>query len=199
MKKIFSIIFGALLVTGCIKNKDVIMDKTVAEFDATTWNAAASGVNYPILVRLAPFGRPILTSGPNVNNTITRTTGSLQLRVNLVGPTSKEQRTVGYQLFNLPASFTSVAFPATPTGQTPALAAATLTLIPAVEGVHYNTINKKSITIPADSTWGYLNIQILNPGATAGRAAAFGVRLDSTGTVLPSPNYSEIAVAIDQR
>jgi hypothetical protein len=146
---------------------------------------------------VAPFGRPILTSGPNVNFTINRNTGTLRLRVNLVGPVSSGKvETVGYKLFDLP--FTTISFPATATGQTPAQPAATLTIIPAVAGTHFTALSGK-VNIPADSSWGYLDIPILNAGANAGKAAALGIRLDSTGTILPSVNYREIGVIIDQR
>jgi hypothetical protein len=194
---IFSLFLCALTMAGCIKNDDPVVEKTVAEFDAATWNTAATGVSYPALTRVAPFGRPILTSGPNVNFTINRNTGTLRLRVNLVGPPSVgKSETVGYQVFTLP--FSTIAFPATATGQTPTLAAATLSMIPAVSGTHYAPLSGK-VSIPADSSWGYLDLQILNAGANAGKAAGLGIRLDSTGTILPSVNYRELGIIIDQR
>jgi len=197
LKSLLYIFLAAGLSTGCIKNDDPVVEKAVAEFDATTWNTLATGVNYPVLTRVAPYGRPVLTTGPNANFTITRNTGTLRLRVNLVGaPIAGKSETVGYQLFDLP--FSTVAFPATPTGQTPVLAAATLSIIPAVTGTHFTALSGK-VNIPADSSWGYLDIPILNAGANPGRAAGLGIRLDSTGTILPSVNYREIGIVIDQR
>jgi len=197
-KSLLYIFLAAGIATGCIKNDDPLVEKTVAEFDATTWNTLATGVNYPVLTRVAPYGRPVLTSGPNVNFTITRNTGTLRLRVNLVGaPITGKSETVGYQLFDLP--FTSVSFPAAPVTQTPvANPAATLSIIPAVTGTHFTALSGK-VNIPADSSWGYLDIPILNAGANPGRAAGLGIRLDSTGTILPSVNYREIGIVIDQR
>jgi len=55
------------------------------------------------------------------------------------------------------------------------------------------------VTIPANSSFGYIDITILNPGPTAGQARFIGIQLDSTGTVLPSPNYNKVGLVIDQR
>lgn len=180
-------------LTACIKNDPITYTDAVAEFDATSWNANAAGVTYPLMTRVPIYG----AATPTSSFTIHRTSGTVLLRVNLVGPTSKTERTVGVTLFDVP--FASVSFPATASGQTPARSAATLA-IPgsAVAGTHFTALASK-VTIPADSTWGYLPVTILDPGATAGQARTIGIRLDSSGTILPSLNYRSIAIAIDQR
>jgi hypothetical protein len=93
---------------------------------------------------------------------------------------------------------TSLAFPATPAGQTPAAASGTLTVQNAVSGTHYTALSGLC-TIPKDSSFGYINIQILNAGATAGQARFLGIQLDSSGTLKPNPNYNKIGLTIDQR
>jgi hypothetical protein len=52
---------------------------------------------------------------------------------------------------------------------------------------------------PANSSFGYLDIQILNAGASAGQAKFLGIQLDSTGTLMPSVNYRSLGLVIDQR
>lgn len=194
MKRIVFFISIAITVgmASCIKNDQVTYTSALAEFDATSWNANAAGVTYPVMTRIPIFG----AATPTSSFTLHRTSGTIRLRVNMVGPTSKSERTVGYKLFDVP--FATVAFPATATGQTPARGSATLATAVAVPGTHYTALGN-SVTIPADSTWGYINLSILDAGATAGQARTIGIALDSTGSVKASPNYRQLAIAIDQR
>lgn len=195
MKRVsfYIVLMLCVSLTACIKNDPITYTDAVAEFDATTWNANATGVTYPLMTRVPIYN----ASTPTSAYTIHRTSGTILLRVNLVGPTSKTERTVGVQVFDVP--FTSVTFPATASGQTPARSGGALS-VPgaAMAGTHYTALASK-VTIPADSTWGYLPVAILDAGATAGQARTLGIRLDSSGTLLPAVNYSRIAIAIDQR
>lgn len=194
MKRTFFFISIAIVMgmTACIKNDQVTFTDGVAEFDATSWNANAAGVNYPLMTRVPYMGNATTTAA----FTLHRSTGTVRLRVNMVGAVSKSDRTVGFKLFDVP--FTTVAFPATASGQTPSRASGTLAASPAVPGTHYTALGS-TVTIPADSTWGYLNIDILNVAATAGQCRTIGIALDSSGTVKPSVNYRNIALAIDLR
>jgi hypothetical protein len=194
MKRIYFFISIAFVIgmTACIKNDPVIYTNELAEFDATSWNANAAGVTYPLMVRVPIYG----AATPTSSFTLHRSSGTVRLRVNMIGATSKSERTVGFKLFDVP--FASATFPATPSGQTPSRAGATLTTAIAVPGTHYTAFGS-TVTIPADSTWGYINLAILDAGATAGQARTIGISLDSTGTVKASPNYRHIAIAIDQR
>ena len=194
MKRIFFFLSIAAILgmTACIKNEQVTYTDAVAEFDATAWNANAAGVTYPFMTRVPIYG----AATPTSSFTLHRSSGTVRLRVNMVGPTSSTERTVGFKLFDVP--FASVAFPATPAAQLPARAAATLTTAVAVAGTHYTALGS-TVTIPADSTWGYINLAILDAGATAGQARTIGISLDSTGSVKASPNYRNLAIAIDQR
>jgi hypothetical protein len=53
----------------------------VVEFDATTWNANGAGLTYAMLIRVPITGAVTPASQP----AITRATGTVTLRVNLVG------------------------------------------------------------------------------------------------------------------
>ena len=197
MKKIgfysLLIILSAVAVTSCIKNEDVVYAVRVAEIDAASWNANAANVTYPILTRSVPQNRAIVTS---VDSTLRRLSRSTRVRINLVGQQSGKDEIIGYKIFTTP--ITSIAFPATITGQTPSAAAATLAVSDAVAGTHYTALPGK-VTIPANSSFGYIDITILNPGPTAGQARFIGIQLDSTGTLLPSVNYNRVGLVIDQR
>jgi len=197
MKKIgiysLLIIFLAGIISSCIKNEDVVYTVRLAEIDAASWNANAASVTYPILTRAVPENRAIVTS---VDSTLRRVSGLTKVRINLVGQQSGKDEIVGYKIFSTP--ITTIAFPATITGQTPSAAAATLAVSDAVAGTHYTALSGK-VTIPANKSFGYIEIPILNPGPTAGQARFIGIQLDSTGTLLPSPNYNKLGLVIDQR
>jgi hypothetical protein len=195
MKKTTSIIIIAisLLTVGCIKQLDkTFTGKTVVEFDPAVLNATATGVTYPILTRKPRESVPVATT----DSTVRRISGTIALRINLVGPQSDKDETVGYKIFTSP--ITTIAFPATATGQTPTQAAGTLAVSNAVAGTHYVALNG-TVTIPAKSSFGYVNVQVLNAGAAAGQARFVGIQLDSSGSVMPNPNYNKIGLVIDQR
>jgi hypothetical protein len=183
----------ALLLGSCIKQLDKkYTGPTNVEIDPTVLNSNTTGVTYPILTRHPLEGIPIATA----DSTIRRISKTVRIRVNLVGPQSDKQETVGYKVFASP--ITTISFPATATGQTPTTSSGTLTVSTAVAGTHYSNLNGL-ITIPAKSSFGYLDIPILNAGASAGQARFLGIQLDSTGTVKPNPNYNKIGIVIDQR
>lgn len=194
MKKVLLYISMPLLFASCIKQIDKkFTGNPVVEIDATPLNSVASGVNYPILVRIPAGGRPTTTA----DSTLRRWSGTVRIRVNLVGPHMAEDQTVGYKVFTT-SPVATIAFPATITGQTPSATAATLTVQPAVAGTHFNAL-PGMVTIPAKSSFGYIDVAIINAGATAGQARFLGIQLDSTGTLRPNPNYNRIGIAIDQR
>lgn len=195
MNKIIAVIAIAscFAATGCIKQLEkTYTGDTVVEIDATVLNATATGVTYPILTRKPRQGFQVATS----DSTLRRLSGTVSFRVNLVGPQSSKEETIGYKIFSSP--ITSVSFPATASGQTPSQAAGTLAVSDAVAGIHYAPLSGK-ITIPANSSYGFIDVQILSPAATAGQARFLGIKLDSSGSVMPSPNYLQLGMLIDQR
>ncbi len=193
----------SLMMSSCIKQVEKkYSGKTVVEIDASVLNSNAVDVTYPISTRILPDGRPLSTT---VDSTFRRLSGTVKIRLNLVGPQSSKNETVGYKLFNSPV--TTIAFPATllfnsgsntAGRQQPAQPAATLSVQDAIAGTHYTALTGMA-TIPADSSFGYINIQVLNPGPIAGQARFIGIQLDSTGSLLPSPNYLRIGLIMDQR
>src|SRR6476619_3108985 len=120
--------------TGCVKNEEPVFTAPVVEMDAAAWNANSVGVTYPILTRMPAAGRAS-SSANTADSIITRRSGSVQLRVNLVGA----QRNTA----------TDVTYTVDQTAST------------AVAGTHYAPLSG-TVTIPANSSFGYINIQILN-------------------------------------
>ena len=196
MKNFFKYLIAAVAVlslSSCIKQIDkTFKGNTVVEIDATPLNSVFSGQTYPILTRIARHGVPVATS----DSTLRRLNGTVRIRVNLVGAQTDKAQTIGYKIFSSP--ITSISFPATASGQTPTTSSGTLSVQSAVAGTHYETLTGKC-EIPAKSSFGYIDLVIRNNGSTAGQARFVGIQLDSTGTLLPNPNYARLGLVIDQR
>lgn len=113
----------------------------------------------------------------------------------MVGPQSTKDETVGYTLFTT-SPIATFAMPATITGQTPA--AATLNVSLATAGTDFTALNG-TVTIPKNTSFGYLDLPILAKAATAGEGRFIGLTLNNSGSVKASVNYSELGLVIDQR
>jgi hypothetical protein len=197
MKKIFSMTAIAVLIimsfTGCIKNDPVLVTDRQVEFDATSWNANAAGLTYPIMGRNPGYGRVANTS----DSTLRRFPQTIRIRLNLIGPQLTNPETVGYEVTTT-APISTFGMPATITGQTPAAAAATLSVSNAIAGTHYTTLSGK-VTFPINSSFAFLDIPILSPAATVGEGRYIGLKLNNSGTLKPAVNYSDLGLVIDQR
>lgn len=196
MKKTINILLVSVLVllSSCIKQIEKQMQgSSVAEIDATPLNSSNAITGYTVLSKIPAFARPVLTT----DSTLRRLNGTVRVRVNLVGPQVNSQVTVGYKIMTA-SPLTTFAFPATATGQTPAASAATLNVSNAVAGTHYAPLSGLC-TIPANSSFGYIDIAMINGPASAGQARFIGIQLDSTGTLMPNPNYNKLGLVVDQR
>lgn len=183
-----------LLLPSCIKQIDKrFTGTTVVEIDPTVLNSANSIAGYPVLTRVPRLGVPLATS----DSTLRRLNGRVLIRVNLVGPQSETPLTVGYKVMTA-SPLTTISFPATVSGQLPSMAAGTLAVSNAVAGTHYQTLSG-ICSIPARSSFGFIEVNTVLGSATAGQARFLGIQLDSTGTVLPNPNYNKIGMVFDQR
>jgi hypothetical protein len=178
------IVFAALSFAffSCIKNEDKIYTGAVVEWDAATWNSNNAYVNppdsiaFPILTRKPAVGRAVTTADP----TLTRTSGNVSLRVNLVGAPRKSATTVTY---NAITNYTLIGTP--PANNTAA-----------VSGTHYTALSG-SVTIPADSSYGYVIVPVLDPGPGTGTRELV-LRLNGNTDVKANRNYSVVGLRISQ-
>jgi hypothetical protein len=174
MKKISIFIFSisfVFLLTACIKNDEPVYTAAAVELDAASWNANSVGVTYPILILKPAFGRATNASNASFGDSVmTRRSGTIQLRVNLVGAQQAGAIEVTYEVVT--ASTT------------------------AVSGTHYSTLSGK-VTIAAKSSFGYIDVPILNPGATAGTVDLV-IRLTGGTGITISPNYNTVGLRISQ-
>ncbi|WP_345951759.1 hypothetical protein ABDD95_10055 [Mucilaginibacter sp. PAMB04274] len=174
--KIYLVALVAILFSSCIKDEKVVFTDSVVEWDASVYNANAAGLNYPFLTRVPGYGRATVTTDP----TIARTSGSIKLRINLVGAQRSTPTTVTYRVVAL-------AQPQNPTATTP---------LPAVAGTHFTTSG--TATIPANSSFGEVEVQIVNPGVTSTAPRDVVLEIMSTDGVKPSENDKFVGIRISQ-
>lgn len=170
MKK-FALYFSSLVLlastfTGCIKQDDKTFKGLVAEFDAAVLNSPAVGKTFPILTRVPIYGVAVSTANP----LITRTSGTIKFRVNLVGAQSSSARTI-------PVSVVA--------GETTA-----------VDGTHYTISN--TITIPANSSFGELTVNVINPGTSSTTPRIVVFELGDGSEIKASANYKRLGISIAQ-
>jgi hypothetical protein len=185
MRNIRLYIIGLVMLaaaSSCIKNEEITLKDSDAmlEFDASANNANAAGVDYPVLTRVPGYGRPVLSAPLTVTigsltNTIpadpqiTRTSGIVKFRVNLVS----RQRSV-------PIEVNYIVYPAGTT---------------AVSGVHY-TVSGKAI-IPANSSFAEIEVNILDPGASS-ESKVLVLELMESGGIKPSFYDKRLGIRISQ-
>ncbi len=160
--------FLSLFISSCIKNDDVLFTGSLVELDAATWNANSVGVTYPILTRQPAPGRASSSTFAS-DSTITRRSGTIRLRVNLVGAQKSTDTEVNY---TTDPSSTAVA------------------------GTHFTALPGK-VTIPANSSFGFIDIMILNPGPTTGTKDLI-ITLTGGAGVSVNTNYTTVGLCMFQ-
>jgi hypothetical protein len=164
------ILLASLSIVSCVKNEEAIYTGASVEFDATTWNANAAGVTYPILTRVPPFARAVNTT---VDSTLNKTRGTIKIRINLVGPQKSTPTEVTYQV--LQSATTAVA------------------------GTHYVALPGK-LTIPANASFADIDLQLINnpaPPPPASVDLVLELTGANNGATI-NPNYNKVGLRIAQ-
>jgi hypothetical protein len=178
MKRQLSIIvlFTAILFSSCIKEEvKHFTGTTVIEFDAAVLNTATTPYTYYVATRVPVYGLTVSTA--NSPTLITRSlTTPVKLRVNLVGPQSSTDQVITYQVLTTPV-------PVAPN-------------MLAVSGTHYTTSG--TFTIPANSSFGEVTINIVNPGVSSTNPREVHIELIGNDQIKPSENYKRVAIRISQ-
>ena len=164
-----------LVFSSCIKQIDKrFSGDTVIEFDATVLNSATTPYTYHVATRTPPYGIPTTTAN---STAITRTLSTpVKLRVNLVGPQRSTDETISYRVV---------------TNVTPAAPNAL-----AVQGTHFTT--GTSFVIPANSSFGEIVINIVNPGVSSSTPREVHLELLGNDNIKPSANYKMVGIRISQ-
>jgi len=179
MKKNILFIFSilALSLSGCIKEKKAIFEDSKAEFDVASYNAKFGATDFPLAIRVPGEGRAFIAA----DAFITRATASLRFRVNLIGAQRSAAASVKYRVFTVGATAgASVAYGAP--------ISATLPISDAVAGTHYTALSGVC-TIPANSSFGYITIPVINSGVSVNETRVVGLELIDGGDIAPSVNY----------
>ncbi len=172
MKKFLFLISAGftLLLSSCVKNEIATFTAAQIEWDAAAWNANTSPFTYPMMTRVPVFGFATNTS-VSPSPLITRTTGTIRLRVNLIGAQTATDRSFSFK-FNANEST-------------------------AVEGTHFSIANKSGV-IKANDSFGYVDVAILNPGQSTG-SRTLVLELVETGDLKPAVNYAKVGLSINQQ
>jgi hypothetical protein len=179
LKISFLFILTALLFSSCERLEEDLFiydGSALVEFDATAYNVVASGRTYPILTRVPGFGRPALTADPS----LTRASGTVKFRVNLTTAQFPQDQVLSYTVVATEKN----------------AAGADVVVTTAVSGVHYTTSG--TFTIPANTSFGEVTVQIINPGITSATARDLVLEITGNDVVKPSPNYSKLGLRISQ-
>lgn len=160
------IIAAMFSITGCIKQDDILIKDLQVEFDAASWNARGAGVTYPIITRLPPYGMPLAATDP----LITRASGTIRFRVNLIGAQQASQQTLN---FSVVASGTT-----------------------AVSGTHFTIPG--TIIVPPNSSFGEAVINIINPGVSSATPVILVLEVTGNSLVKPATELNKIGVQISQ-
>ncbi|MFY8024101.1 MAG: hypothetical protein ACOVNO_02065 [Sediminibacterium sp.] len=170
MKKLAlsTFIFIATLFTmvGCIKQNDLTFKGLQVEFDAASWNARGAGVTWPVLSRVPPYGMPVAAADP----LITRASGTIRFRVNLIGAQQSTAQTINYSV----------------------VAASTT----AVSGTHFTIPG--TLTIPANSSFGEAVINVLNPGVSSATPVNLVLEVTGNSTIKAATELNKIGLVISQ-
>lgn len=177
-----AVLFAAFSLSSCIKQDDIIFEGTTVEIDWSTYNARTAGFPFPLLTRVPQEpGRGVITSNlagtasidPLLSRTYASTVGTdtITMRVNLVGRQLSTAQT--FQL-GVASSFTT-----------------------AVQGVHFALVDN-SVTIPANSSFGFYRWRVLNPGPTNGIPVNLVFQLRGNGSIPVSENFQYIGWQISQ-
>lgn len=176
-------LFLILLLIGslssCLKDNEIKYEGNFVEMDAAVYTANSAGQTYPIITRLPQYGQPIISANIAATATqpailadplITRASGTIKFRVNLVGRQKSTATVIGYTIFA--------------TGTT------------AVSGTHYTT--GSTISIPANSSYGEIEVQILNTGTSSTTVRDLVLELTGASDLPPSENEKRVGIRISQ-
>ena len=172
-------LFATTLFASCLKDNETKYAGDFVEMDAAVYTANTGSLTYPIITRLPQYGQPIISTALPASGSfpavpadplITRASGTVKFRVNLVGPHRSTPTVVSYKV--------------DATGTT------------AVAGTHFTT--GTTVTIPANSSFGEIEVQILNPGVTSTTPRILVLELTGASDLPPSENEKRLGISISQ-
>ena len=187
--KIISLLFiTTIILFSCKKLEETrygYKGEAQIEFDATSYNAIAAGKTYPFLIRVPGYGRPVISTaiastGVVADPLLTRVSGTVKFRVNLMTAQLNTDQVINYRVVNTEKDATT---------------GTDVVATTAISGTHYTTGN--TFTIPANSSFGEITVQILNPGVTTG-SKDLVLELIGNSTIKSSASLNKLGLRIAQ-
>ena len=178
-KKLYAFAFLFVALTSCVDNEEILLKENLVEFDASTYNANGLTKTYPVVRQLPPYGFAIQAASP----LITRSSGVIQFRINVVGPQSASSREINYKVVPN-ETFTQVISSVSRVAQ------------PAVISTHFTTSGK--VTIPANSSFGILSVTIVDPGSALPNDLLIVLELEGNSELKPSFPDKQLGIWINR-
>lgn len=169
-------------LTGCIKNDDIIMSRNEVEIDWAAFNARTSGYPFTLFTRvpLEP-GRGVynsFNSYAGIDPLLSRTyADTIRMRINLTGPQLSTAQT--FEMRVDPSYTTAIEGAA------------------GAAGAHFQLIDR-TVTIPANSSFGFCRWVVRNPGPTNNLPVTVCFRLLGNTQIKVAENYQYIGWSIAQ-
>jgi hypothetical protein len=183
-KLIILILVGVVFVTlsGCIKNDEIIITRNEVEIDWAAFNARTSGYPFTLFTRVPREpGRGVYNTANSyggIDPVLSRTyADTIRMRINLTGPQLSTAQTFSV---GVEAAFT--------TGVEGAAGA---------PGAHFQLIDR-TVTIPANSSFGFCRWVVRNPGVTNNIPVTVCFKLSGNSEIKVAENYQYIGWSITQ-
>lgn len=184
LSKLLIMFFVVLTFISCKKDENIVFKESLVEIDWASYIAKTSGYPFTIFTRVpsepgrAPYNTanaygvtdPLLVRGRSITDTIS-------MRINLVG----KQQSVAQNFEVSVASAFTTALEGTTNGT----------------GVHFQLIDR-TVTIPANSSFGYCRWVVRNPGVTNNLPVTVVFQLKGNAQTKVNENYQYIGWSIDQ-
>jgi len=167
---------------SCVKNEDTVFTQPLVEIDWATYNARTSGYPFTLFTRVPQEpGRGVYNSANSyggIDPVLARTyTDTIRMRINLVGPQMSSAQT--FQM-RVAQEFTTAKEGSATT-----------------PGAHFELIDK-TVTIPANQSYGFARWVVRNPGPTNNLPVTVVFQLVGNSAVPVSENFQYIGWSINQ-
>ncbi len=182
--KIIIIILTVASITSCIKNKDVIIETSTVEIDWASYVARTSGYPFTLFTRVPREpGRAVYNAANAygfIDPALTRSwpiTDTIRMRINLNGAQVGASQTFDVRV--APTYTTAIEGPVS----NPA--------------AHFELLDR-TVTIPANSNFGFVRWVVRNPGVTNNLPVTVVFQLLGNATTKVNDNYQYIGWSIAQ-
>jgi hypothetical protein len=180
--KLLLVSISVLSLSSCVKNDDILLTRNEVEIDWAAFNARTSGYPFTLFTRVPQEpGRGVYNSAnayggidPILNRSFTDT---IRMRINLTGSQLSTAQT--FEMRVEPTFTTAIEGTA------------------GAPGAHFQLIDR-TVTIPANSSFGFCRWVVRNPGVTNNLPVTVCFRLVGNSQINVAENFKFIGWSITQ-